>query len=161
MTALWDEIKAELEGCPATPPDEVIYWDVQSDGYEGSACLIYRIGTEYWTSESSHCSCNGNSFDPEGPYSRETLIAAIKLRTDTWRLSEGAKAEILKKLELNMTNSARIRLPEPKRWKVDVAYHPDGHGVIFELEELEELHDRIENGEPFNEIQSITITYQL
>ena len=47
-----------------------------------------------------------------------------------------------------------------KRWKVVVCYKKEIEDAIFEIEELSELHDRIEQGRDWTTIDTITVVYQ-
>lgn len=58
-----------------------------------------------------------------------------------------------------MTNVISMPKPAGKRWRVDIGYRHEGGVQVqtFFVEELEELHDRVEAGPDWNAITGILV----
>lgn len=60
-------------------PEEVLYADYDTPGYEGDARVVYRNGDVYYYVNAGHCSCYGleDQFNPD-EYTKDDLLAYLE-----------------------------------------------------------------------------------
>ncbi len=77
----WGSSVKCIKGAPAKEPEEVLWADYETEGYDGSALVIYRQGDKVFEVSGSHCSCYGleGQWEPE-EYDIATYIAAVEKR---------------------------------------------------------------------------------
>lgn len=66
-------------------PEEVIYANYGSGGYDGNALVVFRNGNNYYTVEGSHCSCYGleGQWSPEEYVGKELFLEMIDRRIES------------------------------------------------------------------------------